>query len=77
MAKCFDLAYIYTKLGVAEINMFSYENQLQRKWFSINFKMPSNFQFAKRNTYSDKYSDSAYEYRHVTLSQDCYERLPH
>ena len=30
MAKCFDLAYIYTKVGCAEINLFSYENQLQR-----------------------------------------------
>ena len=28
MAKCFDLAYIYTRIGLAEINAFAYENRI-------------------------------------------------
>ena len=32
--------------------------------------------FTSKIYYSDKYSDDTYEYRHVTLSQDAYEKLP-
>ncbi len=28
MTKCFDLAYIYTKIGLIELNNFAAENQL-------------------------------------------------
>ena len=29
MAKCFDLGYIYMRIGIAEINAFAYENRIE------------------------------------------------
>ena len=34
MTKCYDLAYIYTKMGLVELNNFADENNL--KWILIN-----------------------------------------
>ena len=28
MAKCYDLGYIYTRIGIAELNAFIYENKI-------------------------------------------------
>ena len=29
MAKCFDVGYIYMRIGIAELNSFSYENRIE------------------------------------------------
>ena len=32
--------------------------------------------FPEKIEYSDKYTDDSYEYRHVTLTKEVYEKLP-